>query len=223
MQIPSDQRSINNLSSQSRTIAVVAMLLFAFAGLISGFAVGAFIRAGHSVQPSGQTRLPTPPPTNKLTTPTNTPHTQHPLPLGYPKILQVNYMAVADDNSAYTFTVQATDQSNGKRAAGDPMHQTGITCKLWLTKDGNVSANMPTDRLKAADSLSQPFPHEEPGSLDFYDPSTPQTQMCNAKGQATWNYKVATSVEPGQYFLVVLTDWNGVHWSWSWAAVRIKK
>ncbi len=199
------------------------MLLFAFAGLISGFAVGAFIRPGQHSQPPGQTRLPTPPPTNKLTTPTNTPHTQHPLPLGYPKILQVNYMAVADDNSAYTFTVQATDQSNGRRAAGDPMHQTGITCKLWLTKDGNVSANMPTDRLKAADSLSQPFPHEEPGSLDFYDPSTPQTQMCNAKGQATWNYKVATSVEPGQYFLVVLTDWNGVHWSWSWAAVRIKK
>ena len=223
MQIPSDQPSINNLSSQSRTIAVVAMLLFAVGGLISGFAVGAFIRPGHQAQPTGQTRLPTPPPANQSTTPTNTRHTQHPLPLGYPTILQVNYIAVADDNSAYTFTVQATDQSNGKRAAGDPIHQTGITCKLWLTKDGNVSANMPADRLKAADSLSQPFPHEEPGSLDFYDPSTPQTQMCNAKGQATWNYKVATSVEPGQYFLVVLTDWNGVHWSWSWVAVRIKK
>jgi hypothetical protein len=223
MQIPTDQRSINNLSSQSRTIAVVAMLLFAVAGLISGFAVGAFIRPGHHVQSSRQTRLPTPPPANQLTTPTPTPHAQHPVPLGYPIIVQVNYIEAADDNSTYTFSVQATDQSNGKRAAGNPIHSSGVTCKLWLTKDGNVSANMPTDKLKAADSLSQPFPKEEVGSLDFFSSSTPQTQMCDAKGQATWNYKVTNSVVPGQYFLVVLNDWKGVHWSWSWVAIKIKK
>ena len=223
MQIPSDQRQINNWSSQTRTIAFVAMLLFAVAGLISGFAVGAFIRPGHHVQQSRQTQLPTHPPANQLTTPTPTPHTQHPVPLGFPIIVHYDYIEAADDNSTHTFSVQATDQSNGKRAAGNPIHGSGVTCKLWLTKDGNVSANMPTDKLKAADSLSQPFPKEEAGSLDFFNPSTPQTQMCDAKGQATWNYKVTSSVVPGQYFLVVLNDWKGVHWSWSWVAIKIKK
>jgi hypothetical protein len=217
------RQSPNNISQQSRTIAIVAMLLFAIAGLISGFAVGVFVHPGQHIQPTGQTRLSKPPPAKQSTTPTPTPRVQHPLPLGFPIILQSNSAAVADDNSAYTFTVQATDQSNGKRAAGNPIHGSSITCKLWLTKDGNVSSNMPAERLKAVDSLSQPFPGEEAGSLDFFDSTTPQNQMCNAKGQATWNYKVATSVKPGLYFLVVLTDWNGVHWSWSWVAVRIKK
>ena len=123
---------------------------------------------------------------------------------------------MADDNNTYTFSVQATDQSNGKTVAGNPIHEPGISCKLWLTKSRtDVSANMSPDQLKAVDNLSQPFPKEEVNALDFFDPSTPQTQMCNAKGQANWNYKVTTSVEHGSYFLVVLTDWSGVHWSWS--------
>ncbi len=36
-------RGSNNVSSQTRTIAFLAVFLFAFSGLISGFAVGAFI------------------------------------------------------------------------------------------------------------------------------------------------------------------------------------
>jgi hypothetical protein len=223
MQIPSQQRQTNNGSSQTRMIAILAMLLFALAGLVSGFAVGAFIHPGLHFQTPGQGKTSTPPPTKQFATPTHTPHTQHPIPLGYPLIGHVSYSEVADDNTPYTFSVQATDQSNGKKAAGNPIHESGITCKLWLTKSStDVTASMPISRLKAVETLSAPFPQEEPGSLDFYDPSTPQTQMCNAKGQATWNYKVATSVQPGTYFLVVLTDWNGVHYSWSWVQVNIK-
>ena len=161
---------------------------------------------------------------NEIQLPHHTPHTQHPFPLGAPKIEQVSYIEVPDDNNTYTFSVQANDQSNGKTVAGNPIHEPGITCKLWLTKSStDVSANISQDQLKAVDNLSQPFPKEEVNALDFFDPSTPQTQMCNAKGQATWNYKVTTPVEPGTYFLVVLTDRSGVHWSWSWVTINIKK
>ena len=224
MQTTTEQRQTNNLNSQSRSIALVAMLLFALAGLISGFAVSAFIRLGSHSQATHQNLVTKSPITGRNNTPTPTPHSQHPLPLGAPKIDQVSYTEVADDNTAYTFSVQATDQSNGKIVAGNPMQQPGITCKLWLTKSStDVSANMPRDQLKAVDNLSQPFPKEEMNALDFFDPSTPQTQTCNAKGQANWNYKVTTSVEPETYYLVVLTDWSGVHWSWSWVAINIKK
>src|SRR5690242_8842591 len=43
MQTVSSRRS-NGLSPQSRRVAVFAVLLFALAGLISGFAVGGFVR-----------------------------------------------------------------------------------------------------------------------------------------------------------------------------------
>ena len=53
-------RSSNNVGSQTRTIAVFAVFLFAIAGLISGFAVGAFI---HPKAPStGNTGSSTKPP-----------------------------------------------------------------------------------------------------------------------------------------------------------------
>ena len=224
MQTLTEQRQTNNVSPQSRTIVVVAMLLFALAGLISGFAVGAFTRPSQHIQTPGQSKVPTHPPTNRLTTPTPTPHIQNPFPLGAPKIEQVSYFEVADDNNTYTFSVQATDQSNGKTVSGNPIHEPGISCKLWLTKSNTeVSANMSLDQLKAVDNLSQPFPKEEVNALDLFDPSTPQTQICNAKRQTNWNYKVTTSVKPRSYFLVVLTDWSGVHWSWSWVAINMKK
>lgn len=133
-----------------------------------------------------------------------------------------SYIEVANDTTNYTLTLQATDQSNGQ-ASGKPVHAPGITCKIWLTKDGHVNANVPIDRLKAVDTLSQPFPKEEAGALTFFDPSTPQTQMCNNKGRATWNYKVASTVESGRYFLVVLTDWNGIHYNWSWVQIAVTK
>ena len=38
-----------------------------------------------------------------------------------------------------------------------------------------------------------------------------------------WNYTVAQSVDPGTYYLMVLTDWDGVHFNWSWVNMTIKK
>ncbi|HEY6408414.1 MAG TPA: hypothetical protein VIY29_13180 [Ktedonobacteraceae bacterium] len=223
MHIPTEQRQTNNWNSQSRMIAIVAMLLFALAGLVSGFTVGAFIRPGQRTQPPGQGQTLTPPPANPTAIPTHIPHTEHPIPLGYPVSEHVISSELANDNTIYNTTIQVTDQSNGAQAPGKPVHAPGITCKIWLTKDGNVSANMPKGRLKAVDALSQPFPKEEVNALDFFDLATPQTQMCNAKGRASWSYKVATSVQPGTYFLVALTDWNGVHYNWSWEQITISQ
>ncbi|TMC95707.1 MAG: hypothetical protein E6J22_02985 [Chloroflexi bacterium] len=222
MQTLSEQRQTNNLSSQSRTIAIFAMLLFAFAGLISGFAVGTFTRPGSHPQTTNTIAGSTPPITSRNMTPTPTPHLEHPIPLGFPKIDIASDIVAADDTHTYTISVQVTDQSNGK-AVGNPVHASGITCKIWLTKDGNVNKNMPTDRLKATDTLSSPFPKEESGSLDFFDTTTPQTQMCNPKGRATWHYKVASSTAPGTYFLVALTDWGGIHYDWSWVQINVMK
>src|SRR5207248_3145833 len=77
----SEQRQTNNLSSQSRTIAIFAMLLFAFAGLISGFAVGTFTRPGSHPQTTNQIAGATPPITSRNMTPTPTPHLEHPISL----------------------------------------------------------------------------------------------------------------------------------------------
>ena len=64
MQTLTEKRQTNNVRSQSHTIVVVAMLLFALAGLISGFAVGAFIRPSQHIQTPGQSKVPKHPPTN---------------------------------------------------------------------------------------------------------------------------------------------------------------
>jgi len=223
MQTLSQQQQINNLSPQSRTIAILAMLLFAFAGLISGFAVGAFIHPGSHLQTTNLNAGSTPPITSRNMTPTPTAHSERPIPLGFPKMDITSYTMAADDTHTYTVAVQVTDQSNGKTAVGNPVHASGVTCKIWLTKDEHVSKNMPISRLKEADTLSAPLPNEEPGSLDFFDATTPQTQMCNAKGRATWNYKLATSLDSGTYFLVALTDWNGIHYGWSWMQINVTK
>jgi hypothetical protein len=56
-----------------------------------------------------------------------------------------------------------------------------------------------------------------------FDSATLQTQVCNDQGQAKWNYTVSPSVAPGSYDLVVLTDWQGKSFIWSWFHITIKK
>src|SRR5260370_169118 len=116
----------NTLDQQSRRIAVIAILLFAFSGLISGFAVGAFVRPN----------------------------------LG----------------------------------AGTTSH-TG-------------SARTPVPQITNA--------------LNFA-PGVSQIQPTDANGQVMWNYTVGTFVDPGTYYLVVLMDWQGQSFDWSWRLVAISR
>jgi len=203
------------VSSRSRAIAITAMLLFALSGLISGLTVAAFYPPKSSRPSSSNLGNPA-----VQKTVTSTPTTGiYPVPLGYPVIDTISSFEVADGITVYTLTAHAVDQVPD-RAHGKPVHAPGITCRLWLV-DNKQNPAVPLDRLKSPDTLqSPPFPGEIPGLI--FDATTAQTQLCN-DGVGSWKYQVATSVSPGAYYLVVLTDWKGLHFTWSWMLVTIKK
>lgn len=210
--------STSTISSPTRTIAVIAMLLFALSGLLSGFAVGAFIRpkitafnnfglGGTTVEQRNGTSTPTTSTKPKL--------------LGFPVIDQVTTVERADGSTTYTFSAHAVDQSIDK-GHGYAIHASGITCKLWLMKQSDSPADIPQSNFQSVDTISNPVPGEISGALNF-DTATPQTQPCNADGQGTWRYQISSSIDAGRYYLVVLTDWAGKHYNWSWIGIKIKK
>jgi hypothetical protein len=209
--------TLNSLSLQSRTAAFAAIVLFAFSGLISGFAVGAFVHPNFAL-PAHDTGSHPVIQSNPAQTPVAN---EHPIPLGFPVIDQSSNAEVADGTTIYTLSAQAVDQSIDK-GHGKPVHQPGITCRLWLTPTNAGSPNIPPDRLTSPDTLqSSPLPGEVQGLM--FDPTTAQTQPCNANGQGIWKYRLDPSVIPGSYYLVVLTDWQGDHYNWSWIIINIKK
>ena len=191
MQTLSGQGSAHNLKNQSRAIAVISIILFAIAGLLSGFAVSAFTRPVQQQLANNTGTTLTPPQQKPAHTPTPTSHTQQSFAMNPPTIQQAQYIEIANDSTTYTVTAQAVDKQ------GQPIYSQGITCKLWLTKDSNVNANMPASRLVSVDTLAQPFPKEE-GVLKFAA-TTPQTQPCNSNGQGQWSYTISPSIKHGTY------------------------
>lgn len=214
MQTLTGQRPGNNVSTQSRTIAIFAIFLFAFAGLISGFAVGAFVHSNQTPQTTNINNVITPPSQGKNRTPTPTTTSSLPELLGEPVIDQVQYTEIANGTTSYTVSAYAMDKHS------QPLHREGITCKLWLTQDEHVNNNMPTSRLRAINTLAQPFPGETANALTFAA-TTSQTQPCTV-GQGNWNYQLSSSLSNGTYYLVVLMDWSGVHYNWKWAQIIVK-
>ena len=214
MQTVSGQRPASSLNTQSRTIAVLAILLFAFAGLISGFAIGAFVRPNQLQQTSKTSSVVNPPTQGQAKN--ITPITQtRPELLGEPVIDQVQYSQEANGATTYSFAVHAIDKH------GQSIHKDGITCKMWLTHDSNVNHNMTTSRLRAISTLNQPFPGESTNALTF-NSTTSQTQPC-AAGVGTWNYMLSTALKSGTYYLVILMDWSGVHYNWKWIQITVTK
>lgn len=210
----------NTLSSQTRTIAIIAMLLFALSGLISGFAVGAFLKPKIKIGPLSNSFRTENPIVQKNGTPKPT-TSSHPIKLGWPVIDQVSDPERADGSTTYTFSAHAVDQSIDA-GHGQPVHSSGITCKLWLMPISDSPSNIPQSNFQNSSTVPNPVTGELVGTLNF-DPSTPQTQSCNADGQGTWRYTVSRSLDPGRYYLVVLTDWAGEHYNWSWIGIKIKK
>jgi hypothetical protein len=208
----------NHSGPQSRTIAIVAVVLFALSGLISGFSIGAFIHP--KLTSTGTGTSATQPPIAQQTPVTGkTPHPQRPFVLGEPEIVHYTYTEVADSSTPYTFSGQVVNSS------GRPVYKSDITCKIWLTQHGNTMSVINADnfkRLKAFATIQDPFPQEVVGGLNF-SAATPQTQTCSASGNTSWNYTVSTSIDPGIYFIVLLTDWNGVHYNWYSAGINITR
>ena len=218
------RQSPNNISHQPRKIAVLAILLFAISGLVSGFAVGAFVHPGTGTGNTSNTDSLTTPGAQNNKTAVST-GTLTPVKLGWPVFMPpYAHSQKADATTSYTINIQIVDQSISQEK-GNPVSAPGITCKIWLTKDDNITDEIQANnnqRLKSVDTINEPFPGEILGALNF-DPGTPQTQQTNGNGQVTWKYTIATSVDPGDYHLVVLADWNGVHYNWSWLNITIKK
>ena len=226
----SRQQATHTLSSQSRTIALFAISLFALAGLISGFSVGAFVRPHLSLPALNANSSTTSSITSEPQKATPTPHAQHFAKLGWPVISQYSTFEVADNQTTYTFSAYAVDQSIDA-AHGNPVHSSGITFKLWLVQSipTGTTFMLSIKDLKNVGTIQNPLtgtvqnqPYAEIPGLNF-DAATQQTHASNAKGRAAWKYQLSSSVAPGDYDLVVLTDWDGKYYNWSWVNIQIKK
>jgi hypothetical protein len=181
--------------------------------------VGAFVRpkiggagntGGNSITPIVQQ--------TKTTTPTSS---SHPVKLGDPVVTAVTYHEKADGTTSYTFTAYAVDQSIDKHD-GKRVYAAGITGKLWLQHIPPGSfVNLPGDKLRKMD-IQGPLTDDEIASTLNFISGTSQIQQTDASGQISWNYTLATSVPAGEYYLVVLLDWNGQSFNWSWRQVTIK-
>jgi len=209
-------QSSSKLNPQTRKIATIAIVLFALSGLISGFAVGAFVHRRPATVTTHKTssgsksvvRI-TPPPVI-----TRTPEV---VTLGEPQITDFISSETANSSTSYSLSALIIDKAN------NPIQASDVTCKLWLTKDANVSSDIETDnraQLASIGAIQQPFPGDVNG-LNFT--TTQQTRPCTPNGKTTWNYTVSSAVDSGIYYLVVLADWQGKHSSWRWIEVRIKK
>ncbi len=236
MQTLSGRRS-NGLGPQSRRMATFAIILFALSGLISGFAVGAFVRpkvggTGNN-NGTGITRIVQ---QTKTATPAATPRPQT---FSIQGLGGVGYVEVPDGTTTYTLTAQLNPVIG---TDGQPVHANNLTCKLWLisriANDQNVY--IPSDIAKNVNGISGAFTAlatakngdqntplagvtypEIQQALNFSG-STSQTQACSTDGNVTWRYQVSTSVPPGKYTLVVFYDWSGKHWNWYWVNILIK-
>jgi hypothetical protein len=229
----------NNKQQHTRSQAMVftAFALFALSGLMIGFAVGAFVRAHQA----GQVETTNRGSTNSLAQ-KKTPQTALPVDvlaqggLGCPSINLSAFVQVADGKTSTMVSTQAQVRDKSGKCLFNvdrPLRAPGITCKLWLVQ--RIPAGQILEFPKAREQLThvemltgpitgtiQHTDFPEIHGLNF-DAATPQMQLCNDQGQAKWNYTVLPSVPPGNYDLVILTDWQGKSLDWSWIDIQIKK
>ncbi|MBE3560226.1 MAG: hypothetical protein IMW89_13535 [Ktedonobacteraceae bacterium] len=219
--------------TRTQKVVIIAIALFALAGLISGFTIGTVVRPAKTpVQPPArQNQITVIAGKTPTATATPTPST---VPLGCPAISLGNTaVQQADGATTYTISAQARDKS-APCPKGKPVQAAGITCKLWLVQripDGKILQfkDAEADKLKHIEQLNGPLTgsvqdndYPEIQGLQF-DQTTPQTQQCNNQGQANWKYVITPTVPAGDYCLLVLTDWNGKYYNWSWINIVIQK
>lgn len=211
----------NKNNSRSTIIAILALLLFALSGLMTGFATGASTRPKQT-QPSQGNKAPIgTSPTAVVSKQTPNPSatsTPQVIKLGLPNIQELTPTETADGTTSYTVTAYPVDKIHGNQ-----LHAANITCKMWLTKDKNATDTLlaAQDKLQSIDTVSQVLPTEIDQALMFG--ATPQTQMCNTDGLTTWTYTVSPSINSGKYFIMILTDWQGKAYNWRASEIAVKK
>lgn len=212
MQTLTRKPPVQSERAQPAGVLVTAIIMFALAGLLSGFAVGAFVRPLRNGQNNAPGQSTTSHKTHTTPTPSTSQTTNDPIPMGFPVFDSYQYIEIADGATTYSITAHAIKKDGTRITAS------GITCKIWLTHNGKVMLS--TDRLRSVETLDQPFPDEEQSALNF-SATTPQTQMCD-NGIGQWSYTISPTLHPGLYYVVVLMDWSGVHYNWSWDAIRVR-
>jgi hypothetical protein len=152
MQTLSGRRS-NGLSPQSRRIATIAILLFALSGLISGFAVGAFVRP--KIAGFGNSS------NNNIGTIIQQTKTVPPVATIRPQTIRFasvdGYEAGEVSNGTiYTLTAHLQPVLG---ANGQPVSATDLTCKLWLIPrvPGDQGVYIPSDIARNVADINQPF------------------------------------------------------------------
>ncbi len=209
---------------RSQIVLIVALLLFSVAGLSSGFFIGAMGRPKPQ-QPSANTQpgiVAQSSPAGQTATVTHDVPTTTIVPLGYP-VTTVPFNQIANGTTIYTVTAYPVDQSIDK-GHGKQVHATNITCKLFLTKEKNITNALlgaKDNQLKNVAMLSQPLPKEESNAMQFQ--GTQQTKACAAQGNTIWNYQLAPTLPAGVYYLVVLTDWEGQRFNWYQSEINVTK
>lgn len=207
--------------SPARKFLTTVLIVCSLIGLIAGFAVGGLTGAKGHPTTTGNTG-PVKKPTQivqqtVVVTPSPTPED---IQLSPPNIINYNYSETADGTTSYTLSAQPIDKSTGKAVS-----VADVTCRLWLTKDTDA-----TDKALRASNyallvniggFTQPFPQEVASSLSFTAPSL-QVQNCVANGPTTWTYTLAPTVQPGTYYLYVLSDWKGKHYNWYARQIQVR-
>lgn len=213
----------NSGPARTQSLIITAITLFALSGLIIGFAAGAITRPRQAAQPttvakSNQSTVQQAQPTAEATKVT-------PQKLGCPVIDQGDGEGVADGSSTHTFRAHVIDASAGTSGSncfnGKPIQAAGITCKLWLTKSTDDAVKGAEAVWTDVNAVKQPIKGEVEGGLIFS--GAQQTQMSNNQGQATWKFSVSPDVKHGDYFVVVMTDWDGKYYNLSWWKFTVKK
>ncbi len=216
-------------NSRATIIAILALFLFALSGLMTGFATGAFTRPKQTAQQNNNNNTNKTNPSGKTAaTPVQTQApqvTQTPnilvVGLGCPSVLEYSFQEVR--GTTYRVQAQVTDKSAAcTNGGGKPLHVSGITCRLWLTKDNKFDEIIPEDRIKSVATLQQAFPKEKQDAL-LFNSSTSQVQQCNAQGSTTWNYQLSPSLDEGTYYLMVLADWQGTLYNWTARQITVTK
>jgi hypothetical protein len=204
--------------SATRKFTTTIVLVFSLAGLIAGFAFGGL--TGTKVHPTpantGPVKKQTPIVQATVTpTPTATPVD---IQLGVPTIIKSSFSETADGATNYTLSAQPIDKTNQSITAAD------VTCRLWLTTDTSATNTALSANgyafLKNINGFNQPFPQEAANSMNFTTPST-QLQPCAVSGPTTWTYTLASTVQPGTYYLYVLADWKGKHYNWNSIQIKV--
>lgn len=215
----------NGGNPQVQSVIIIAITLFALAGAILGFSIGALTR--HSTATSqtnnssnnSTTKKSTRPAIAKTVPPNQTPAVAA-VPLGCPS---PNIGTPLSSTFTYQFTLQVMDKTGTTGTSCNlslekPITSDGVTCRIWLTKAEQNQPEVTADdiaKFQHIADVTSPLPHEIVNGLAF-DSTTPQTQSCK-NGVGTWNISLSPSLPTGHYYIVGLTS-NGTFFNWSWSA-----